>query len=43
MVPVERYNIDTDDDLREAVAKVATYVNALPTDPTVRPIRGGEV
>jgi hypothetical protein len=29
----ERYNSDTDDDLREAVEKVASYVNALPTTP----------
>jgi hypothetical protein len=33
----ERYNIDTDEDLREAVAKVASYVNGLPTTPTVVP------
>ncbi len=33
----ERYSIDTDDDLREAVAKVASYVNALPT--TVAPMQ----
>ncbi len=34
-----RYNIHTDDDLREAVAKVASYVNALPTTPTVVPMQ----
>jgi hypothetical protein len=26
---LERYNIDTDDDLREAVEKLASYVGAL--------------
>ena len=35
----ERYSIDTDDDLREAVAKVASYVNALPMTPTVAPMQ----
>jgi integrase len=35
----ERYNIDTDDDLREAVAKVASYVGGLPTTPTVVPLQ----
>ncbi len=35
----ERYNIDTDDDLREAVDKLSSYVNGLPTAPTVVPIR----
>jgi integrase len=34
----ERYNIDTDDDLGEAVEKVAAYVDALPTRRTVVPI-----
>ena len=36
----DRYNIDTDDDLREAVEKVASYVGALPTTPTVVPLPG---
>jgi hypothetical protein len=36
----ERYNIDTDQDLREAVSKVASYVDVLPVAPTVIPIRG---
>ena len=31
----ERYDIDTDDDLREAVERVAAYVDALPSVPTV--------
>lgn len=34
----ERYNIDTDDDLGEAVEKVAAYVDTLPTSRTVVPI-----
>ena len=36
----ERYNIDTDDDLREAVGKLSSYVNGLSAAPTVVPIRG---
>jgi hypothetical protein len=31
----ERYNIDTDDDLRAAVEKVTAYVDQLPATPTV--------
>ena len=34
----ERYNIDTDDDLRAAVEKVTVYVDTLPTTPTVVPL-----
>ncbi len=34
----ERYNIDTDDDLREAVTKVASYVGTLPDAATVVPM-----
>jgi len=34
----ERY-IDTDEDLREAVEKVATYVGTLPTSSSVVPMR----
>jgi hypothetical protein len=34
----ERYNIDTDEDLREAVGRLSSYVNGLPTAPTVRPL-----
>src|SRR5439155_7719111 len=35
----ERYNIDSDEDLREAVEKVATYVGTLPTSSSVVPMR----
>jgi len=35
----ERYNIDTDDDLRDAIGKVSVYVEGLPTAPSVVPIR----
>jgi hypothetical protein len=35
----ERYNIDSDEDLREAVTKVASYVNGLPGTTTVVPLR----
>jgi hypothetical protein len=35
----ERYNIDTDEELREAVGKLASYVDGLPTQPAVVPIR----
>ena len=35
----ERYIIDTDDDLREAVEKLSSYVNGLPAAPIVVPIR----
>ena len=35
----ERDNIDTDDDLREAVGKLSSYVNGLPVAPTVVPVR----
>lgn len=38
----ERYNIDTDDDLGEALEKVAAYVDTLPTTPTVVPIRAAQ-
>ena len=34
----ERYNIDTDEDLREAVEKVASYVSALSSSPTLVPM-----
>ena len=34
----ERYNIDTDDDLRDAVGKRTSYVNGLPGTPTVVPM-----
>lgn len=34
----ERYNIDTDEDLREAVEKVASYVGQLSSPPTVVPM-----
>ena len=34
-------NIDTDDDLREAVEKLASYVDGLPDKPTVVPIQAG--
>lgn len=34
----ERYNIDTDEDLGQAVEKVAAYVDTLPTTPAVVPI-----
>lgn len=34
----ERYNIDTDDELREAVGKLASYVDGLPDKPTVIPM-----
>jgi integrase len=37
----ERYNIDTDQDLREAVEKVASYVGGLPDAPTVVPMHAG--
>ncbi len=36
----ERYNIDTDADLRDAVEKLATYVDQLPTDRKVVPLAG---
>jgi integrase len=35
----ERYNIDTDEDLREAVEKVASYVGALSSTPTAVPLQ----
>ena len=35
----ERYNIETDEDLREAVGKLSSYVNGLPAAPIVVPIR----
>ena len=35
----ERYNIDTDDDLREAVGKLASYVDGLPGKPPVTPMQ----
>ena len=35
----ERYNIDTDDELREAVEKLTTYVEQLPTERRVVPIQ----
>jgi hypothetical protein len=31
----ERYNIDTDEELREAVGKLASNVDRLPTTPSV--------
>ncbi len=34
----ERYNIDSDEDLREAVEKVASYVGTLPVVSTVAPL-----
>src|SRR5437016_5749745 len=34
----ERYNIDTDDDLREAIEKVASYVGQLSSPPSVVPM-----
>lgn len=34
-----RYNIGTDDDLRDAAERVTSYVNALPEQPTVVPLR----
>jgi len=34
----ERYNIDTDDDLRDAAEKLSTYVEQLPTDRKVVPL-----
>jgi hypothetical protein len=34
----ERYNIDTDDDLREAVERVAEYVAGLPTETKIVPL-----
>ena len=34
----ERYNIDTDEDLREAVEKVASYVGQVSSPPTVVPM-----
>ena len=33
----ERYNIDTDDDLREAAERVAACIENLPAQPTVVP------
>jgi hypothetical protein len=36
----ERYNIDTDDDLRQAVGKLSSYVNGLPTAQKVAPLLG---
>ena len=36
----ERYNIDSDEDLGDAVDKLASYVHGLPTNPAVVPIRG---
>ncbi|HJQ82881.1 MAG TPA: site-specific integrase [Candidatus Binatia bacterium] len=35
----ERYNIDTDDDLRDAAEKLTTYVEQLPNDRKVVPLR----
>jgi integrase len=37
----ERYNIDTDGDLRDAVGKLASYVDGLPNLATVIPIQAG--
>ena len=34
----ERYNIDTDEDLRDAMDKVAHYVDQLPTTQVVVPL-----
>ena len=34
----ERYNVDTDEEPREAVGKLASYVDGLPTTATVTPI-----
>ena len=36
----ERYNIDTDDDLRDAAEKLSTYVQQLPTDRKIIPLPG---
>ena len=36
----ERYNIETDEDLREAVGKLSSYVNGLPSAPKVVPLPG---
>jgi hypothetical protein len=35
----DRYNIVSEKDLREAVAKTAAYVESLPDAPTVVPIK----
>ena len=35
----ERYNIDTDDDLRDAAEKLTTYVEQLPSDRKIVPLR----
>lgn len=37
----ERYNIDSDDDLRDAIEKLASYVDGLPDKPTVVPMQTG--
>ena len=34
-----RYNIDTDEDTSAAVDKLSAYVDAIPTAPTIVPIR----
>jgi len=34
-----RYNITSDEDIREAVIKTNAYVSSLPTDTTVTPIQ----
>jgi integrase len=38
----ERYNIDTDEELREAIEKVSNYVTQLPTAPKVTALRRPE-
>jgi len=38
----ERYNIGGDDDIREAMAKTAAYVEALPTKLNLVPFNSGE-
>ena len=35
----ERYNIDDDNDLREAIGKLSAYVDGLPSTPTVSLLR----
>jgi hypothetical protein len=35
----DRYNIISDDDIREAITKTTLYVDSLPTTPTVKPLR----
>jgi len=37
----DRYNIVSDDDIRESMTKTAAYLDQLPTEPTVLPALAG--